>query len=84
MQLVGGDLIGLRRDLDVQCPLLGQLVQARPDALTQSGQIGGSQSRGLLYPGAGYGDPYLVGLELQEQIHDRGTTVDPELVDGVP
>jgi hypothetical protein len=68
-----------RRELGVVAPLLADLVHRGPHPLGESGEIGGSERRGLLVDGPLHGYPELICLDLAQHVHRGRTAVDTQL-----
>ena len=63
----------------VELPLRGDGVEVRQHAFGQGGQVRRADGRRLSFGGPLHGHAELIGLELQQPVHHRRTTVDPQL-----
>ena len=76
---VGGAAVGDGLKGPVESPLRTHGIQIPPHTLGQAGEVGGAEGRRLLIDWAQHGDAQLVGLLLQQKIHDRRPSVHAQL-----
>ena len=79
VRAVGGRPVGRRLERRVELPAGGDGCEVWQHAFGQGGQVRRADRRGLRFGRSLHGHAELVGLELQQVVHHRRATVDPQL-----